>query len=224
MNALRDGTRRLVLVAATLAVLAAACGGGGGGGEESAQGPPPEGGAFSAANLGRFSIESDDVPSGFKYVADESGEKSAECFTVGPKTRDEQVFLDQLRGLGLQACYTSKYRKKTEDSTEEIGSIAILFRDEAAASKGMALLRDYARSSMTGGDVVQVPRPNLGNEATEGLKVSGESPVEGVMYLWRTGNVAALVASFHLPFTMTDQGVLQVAKKVDFRATTRSGG
>lgn len=204
---------------AVVLAVGAACGGGGGGEWSLPAGPAP-GQMYSSGQLARFSITDADVPSGYEFVKGESGPQGATCASAGDvETAEDQAMFDKLSALGAQACFKSLFRKKTDDSTEEIAVLAMAFPDEAAAGSALPVLREVFAEASSAEQASDLPAPQLGEQAVPGVKLTGSTPIEGVVYAWRERNVVASVLSFHVISALTDTRVLQIANRVDDRAS-----
>lgn len=220
----------------TLAMIAAGCGGGsdnGNGAGSGANGTPAQ--PFNADTLKRVSLEPSDLDSGYKRGV-ESGQKTAqECLKALSETRESAAFAVQLQNLGLQACQMATYSKEVEKGddtyTNSPGSFAFLFPDAAAASKAVPTIRQFLIDSFRPtGDVSEaspnaqdLPASGLGDEAPPGAKFTVETggllEFDFAIFVWRAQNVVAGFGGSDALGDMTDRTMLDIAKKIDYRAT-----
>ena len=220
----RNRLKVLALVA-LLAVTAAGCGGGdtdANGGGQASTGP------FTTDDLKNFIVKSSDLPSGYELQEDESGTRNgAECLPA--ETREAAEAASQLQSMGLVACQFAKFRKDVGGSYNTPGSTAFLFSDAEGASQALPVLRQFVAASgratggATAGPVEEIPVSGLGDEAAPGLRFTyGIDGADFVLvaYGWRVRNVLGFVVASDTLGDMSEQTVLDIAKKVDFRATS----
>ncbi|MDQ3569269.1 MAG: hypothetical protein M3396_01335 [Actinomycetota bacterium] len=218
---------RLPVLASVLALLAAGCGGGDKG--DQADTVTSTGANLTAERLPRFALEPSDLPAGYKLREPSKLGTAAECSQA--ETREGAALAAQLQSLGIQACYAANYQKEVRKggrtASNKPGSGATLFRDAASASRALPILRqDLASNLRPTGDAGSVrtediPVTGLGDEALPGLRSIVTSPAGDfrlVFYIWRTRNVVAFVGGSDTLGDFTEQSILDLAKKLDFRA------
>lgn len=235
-------TRRLSARALCLALAIglAACGHAGGGSPvaataPSSTGPPTTALAATLApnqnltvdDVKRAAPQAPDLPAGYKLS--ESGGGS-QCQKLA-QTREEAAAAAQLSSFGLQQCYGKAFSKAVKnsdgDSSNEGSFAAFLFADAAGAAKALPVLGKAMAASFrpSGRAASATPQPiavsGLGDESLPGLRL----PVQGggqsfdlAIYTWRVRNVVMTLGAGTFLEDMNDQTMLDLAKKIDYRA------
>ncbi len=218
-----------------LALLLAGCSGGS---------PTPSGGPiFAPSESSRFVIAEGDLPPVYEQVG--SG-REVDCDSDYlanqgglDETASEAAMRRQLVALGPQGCRASTYERRIDDYnvTGFLVFVAV-FPNAAAASKSLPLLRSsladplfresFGRDGATLPAAQDIATAGLGDESTPGIRrtmpigrVGGPDKVVTNDYIWRVGNVAVRMTGGFSVGELTEADVLNVAKNISARATTR---
>lgn len=188
-------------------------------------------GGLVVAEGTRVLVTESDLPEGYKLVHRDRSSSLDTCarIVVGspPLTRLKK----KLPALGFKSCERTEYRKtvgdRTASSTTGAVSLSFVLRDDQAASELLPVLRTliltHSRPTGEASDFQRhsVPAPDLGDEAPRGLALSVRDPDGGKLtawvYLWRRGNVVALVGSSDAVGDFDRLSTLELARAVDAR-------
>lgn len=212
---------RLITGLLCLALLAAGCGGGGD--EDRARGKAPAPGQnFTADDLDRFILKSSDLPSGYERQQRSSG--SVQDLVEAAQTREERALLERVATPGLVRFSAISYRKKAAANSNRPGSFALLYDTPSAASDALPAVRKLLIDNyeLTGDFDDQPPRKidvsGLGDQAAAGIELP-LGPYGLFMYVWRARNIVARLAAGETLGDMSAKTILQMARKIDLRAT-----
>ncbi len=210
------------LSAALLCLALAAAGCGGADEQDQAQGKaPPAGQNFTAADLDRFIVKRSELPSGYERKRRSSG--SPQEIVEAAETREERALVERVVA-GLRTYSSVLYRKEAGDNSNSPGSSALLYKTPAAASKALPAVTKLATDSLvvTGDLEVEppqkIPVSGLGDEAPAGAKMA-LGPFTMVTYVWRVRNIVVTLAGSDSVGDMNGKWLLEMAKKIDYRAT-----
>ena len=210
----------------TLAIvlcLTLAAGGCGGGDDEGSEGNPPASGqSFGADHLERFLVKSSDLPSGYEEQERRSG--PGDDFVKAAETREQRAGLERVAAPGLEGFSSVTYKKEEGENRNRPGSVALVYRTRSGASKALPAVRGlFADNFEVTGDVNGASRrkirvAGLGDQSLSGLRIP-VGPYGFFVYVWRDRNVVAALAGGDTLGDMSADSVLEMAKKIDFRAT-----
>ncbi len=202
------------------AFAAAGCGGADEGERTQGNAPAP-GQNFTADDLDRFIAKASDLPSGYERQRRNSG--SGQDVIGAAQTEEQRASLERV-AAGLQRFSSVLYRKEAADSSNSPGSSALLYDTPAAASKALTAVRRLATDNfVVTGDFDEEPPQKihvsgLGDEARSGVKLA-VGPFTLFAYVWRTRNIIATLAGGDSVGDMSGKSILELAKKIDYRAT-----
>lgn len=214
------GTSRRCTVAFVVS-LALAAGGCGGDDDGSGGKPPPRGQNFTTDDLDRFTAKASDFPSGYEEQQRRSGTR--EDFLKVAETREQRSALERVARPGLRRFSSVAYEKEEGENRNRPGSLALLYRTSSGASRALQAVRAFLADSFeTTGDVDDAsPRKirasGLGDQSLSGLRMP-VGPWGFFIYVWRDRNVVAALAAGDTLDDMSAESVLNIAKKIDFRA------
>ncbi len=203
-----------------LALATAGCGGGGEEDRDQGKAPPP-GQNFAAEDLDRFILKSSDLPSGYERRRGNSG--SGQDVVDAAETREQRSLFERI-APGLERFSSVLYRKKAEEASNSPGSSAFLYDTPAAASKALPAVRKLLTDNLVvTGDFDEEPPQKiqvsgLGDEALPGVKLE-VGPFTLFLYVWRARNIVATLGAGDSVGDMNGTAILEMAKKIDYRAT-----
>ena len=216
------GTFRGCTLAIVLCLTLAAGGCGGGDDEGSEGNPPASGQSFGADHLKRFLLKSSDLPSGYEEQERNSG--SGEDFVKAAETREERAALERVAAPGLEGFSSVTYKKEEGENRNRPGSLALLYRTRSGASKALPAVRGLSADNIEvtgnvdGASRRKIRVAGLGDQSLSGLRIP-LGPYGLFVYVWRDRNVVAVLGSSDILGDMSGESILDMAKRIDFRAT-----
>jgi hypothetical protein len=168
------------------------------------------------AQLAAITLDQETLPDGYTFVG--------EAFLTASQVASGDVTADSLTGAGFLGQYVSVYENGSDKS--RIRSYASLWKDEASAEAGFAIIEDETKSSpdasLTDGDASVGDTPR---EVTTGTYAEGDATIGTADVTFRSGSflVGVAVEKTDGSEASTDTADA-LAKTVSERATAVVGG
>ena len=173
-----------------------------------------------ALKVERFLITKSDLPAGYRLEERKRFSASPSCSNrISPA-----AVRTQLAKLGFRGCALAMFGKEVDvgdgvSYTHYPESVAVLMRDERAASAAVRILRKMLRAGLPtelGIRAHSLPAPRLGDEAPRGLTFAfGE--ITASIYVWRRDNVVAWITSSDILHDFDASRALKLARTLDAR-------
>ena len=125
--------------------------------------------------------------------------------------------MSRLRSLGFQEpVFGANYARKAGGAHTSVASLTFRFPDRESAAKALPVVRNLPITGVTIVSRRDLAPSGLGDESAAGLALD-MGPFDFFSYSWRVRNVIVFLGSSDP--SLGEQGVLEVARRVDHRAT-----